>query len=42
MLAADSDAAECVEMLLKHNANVMEVDDKGYNVLCRAILFGKK
>ena len=42
MLAADSDAADCVTLLLDHNASVRDVDEKGYNALCRAILNGKK
>jgi len=42
MLAADSNAAECVTLLLNHNARVNDVDHKGYNALCRAILVGKK
>ena len=42
MLAADSDAADCVKLLLDHNARVNDVDQKGYNALCRAILIGKK
>lgn len=42
MLAADNDAAECVKLLLEHNAKVKDVDHKGYNALCRAILVGKK
>ena len=42
MVAADSNAADCVTLLLNHNASVTEVDDKGYNALCRAILNEKK
>ena len=42
MLAADNDAADCVTLLLDHNASVRDVDEKGYNSLCRAILNGKK
>lgn len=42
MLAADSDAADCVTLLLDHNASVRDIDEKGYNALCRAILNGKK
>ena len=42
MVAADSDAADCVTLLLNHNASVTEVDEKGYNALCRAILNEKK
>lgn len=42
MLAADCDAAECVTLLLDHNAKVNDVDQEGYNALCRAILNGKK
>ena len=42
MVAADSDAADCVTLLLDHDASVKDVDEKGYNVLCRAILNEKK
>lgn len=42
MVAADSDAAECVTLLLNHHASVKEVDERGYNALCRAILNEKK
>lgn len=42
MLAADCDSADCVKLLLDHNASVKDVDHKGYNALCRAILNGKK
>ena len=42
MRAADSDAVDCVKLLLDHNASVTDVDANGYTALCRAILIGKK
>ena len=42
MRAADSDAVDCVKLLLDHNASVKDVDADGYTALCRAILIGKK
>ncbi|XP_065883624.1 transient receptor potential cation channel subfamily A member 1-like isoform X2 [Dysidea avara] len=42
MVASDADAADCVTLLLDHNASVYDRDDKDYSALCRAILLGKK
>jgi len=42
MVAADADAADCVTLLLDHNASMYDRDEKDYSALCRAILLGKK
>lgn len=53
MVAADSDAIDCIEKLLdryekssdekvKKQCSVATLDDDGDNVLCRAIRKGKK
>lgn len=42
MVAADVDAADCVKLLLDHNASVSDTDEEGYSALCRAILYGRK